>query len=133
MFDYFYGAQSEQFAFYRIPKVLFTNDRFKYLSAEAKTLYGILLDRVPLSAKNGWIDEQGRVKQAEWTRRVKDLENRYREEENSVIHSMVHAANLTPEQLAQIIELAAKGTVGVYPEQADEPENYSKEDMENEY
>ena len=61
MFDYFYGAQSEQFAFYRVPKVLFTNDRFKYLSAEAKTLYGILLDRVPLSAKNGWIDEQNRV------------------------------------------------------------------------
>ena len=61
MFDYFYGAQAEQFAFYRVPKVLFTNDRFKYLSAEAKTLYGILLDRVPLSAKNGWIDEQGRV------------------------------------------------------------------------
>ena len=61
MFDYFYGAQSEQFAFYRVPKVLFTNDRFKYLSAEAKTLYGILLDRVPLSAKNGWIDEQGRM------------------------------------------------------------------------
>ena len=50
-----------------------------------------------------------------------------------MIHSMVHAANLTPEQLAQIIELAAKGTVGVYPEQADESENYSKEDMENEY
>ena len=61
MFDYFYGAQAEQFAFYRVPKVLFTNERFKYLSAEAKTLYGILLDRVPLSAKNGWIDEQGRV------------------------------------------------------------------------
>ena len=61
MFDYFYGPQAEQFAFYRVPKVLFTNDRFKYLSAEAKTLYGILLDRVPLSAKNGWIDEQGRV------------------------------------------------------------------------
>ena len=72
--------------------------------------------------------KRARVKQAEWTRRVKDLENRYREEENSVIHSMVHTANLTPEQLAQIIELAAKGTVGVYPEQADEPENYSKED-----
>lgn len=53
MFDYFYGAQAEQFAFYRVPKVLFTNERFKYLSAEAKTLYGILLDRVPLSAKNG--------------------------------------------------------------------------------
>ena len=61
MFDYFYGAQSEQFAFYRIPKVLFTNNRFRVLSAEAKTLYGILLDRVSLSVKNGWIDQQGRV------------------------------------------------------------------------
>ena len=61
MFDYFYGIQSEQFAFYRIPKVLFTDDRFRVLSAEAKNLYGILLDRVTLSAKNGWIDQQGRV------------------------------------------------------------------------
>lgn len=61
MFDYFYGAQAEQFAFYRVPKVLFTNERFKCLSAESKTLYGILLDRVPLSVKNGWIDEEGRV------------------------------------------------------------------------
>ncbi len=61
MFDYFYGAQAEQFAFYRIPKVLFTNDRFRVLSAEAKTLYGILLDRVSLSVKNGWIDQQGQV------------------------------------------------------------------------
>lgn len=61
MFDYFYGIQAEQFAFYRIPKVLFTDDRFRVLSAEAKTLYGILLDRVPLSAKNGWFDQQGRV------------------------------------------------------------------------
>ena len=77
--------------------------------------------------------KRARIKQAEWNQRVKDLENRYREEENSVNHSMVHAANLTPEQLAQIIELAAKGAVGVYPEQADVPENYSKEDMENEY
>lgn len=61
MFDYFYGAQAEQFAFYRIPKVLFTDDRFRVLSAEAKTLYGILLDRVSLSVKNGWVDSQGRV------------------------------------------------------------------------
>lgn len=61
MFDYFYGAQSDQFTFYRVPKVLFTNDRFKCLSAEAKTLYGILLDRVALSAVNGWIDDRKRV------------------------------------------------------------------------
>ena len=50
-----------------------------------------------------------------------------------MIHSMVHAANLTPEQLAQIIELAAKGTVGVYPEQVDVPEINNEEDRENEY
>ena len=61
--------------------------------------------------------KRAREKQAEWNQRVKDLENRYREEENGVIHSMVHAANLTPEQLAQIISLAAQGTVGVYPQQ----------------
>lgn len=59
--DYFYGAQADQFAFYRIPKVLFTNERFKSISAEAKILYGILLDRMSLSRKNGWLDEQGRV------------------------------------------------------------------------
>lgn len=75
--------------------------------------------------------KRARIKQAEWNQRVKDLENRYREEENSVIHSMVHAANLTPEQLAQIIELAAKGAVGVYPEQVDVPEINHEEDREN--
>ena len=43
MYDYFYGAESEQFSFYRIPKVLFTEERFKAISAEAKVLYGLLL------------------------------------------------------------------------------------------
>lgn len=61
MYDYFYGAESEQFSFYRIPKVLFTDERFKGISAEAKVLYGLLLDRMSLSAKNGWLDKDGRV------------------------------------------------------------------------
>ena len=43
-FDFYYGLQSQTFSFYRIPKLLFTNPRFSSLSAEAKTLYGILLD-----------------------------------------------------------------------------------------
>lgn len=60
-FDYFYGQQSEQFSFYRIPKMLFTDDRFWNVSTDAKLLYGILLDRMNLSAKNGWLDENGRV------------------------------------------------------------------------
>ena len=61
MFDYFYGAQSEQFSFIRIPTVLFSNDRFRNISTEAKVLYGMLLKRMDLSAKNGWYDSEGRV------------------------------------------------------------------------
>ena len=61
MFDYFYGAQAEQFSFYRVPKVLFTKEQFKQLSAEAKILYGIMLDKLNLSVKNKWGDEKGRV------------------------------------------------------------------------
>ena len=61
MYDYFYGAEAEQFFFYRIPKVLFTEERFRSVSAEAKVLYGLLLDRMSLSCKNGWLDRAGRV------------------------------------------------------------------------
>ncbi|MDD5908836.1 MAG: DUF6017 domain-containing protein [Clostridiales bacterium] len=61
MYDYFYGAEADQFSFYRIPKVLFTEERFKSISAEAKVLYGLLLDRMSLSARNGWLDDEGRV------------------------------------------------------------------------
>lgn len=61
MFDYFYGAQAEQFSFYRVPKALFTKEQFKQLSAEAKILYGIMLDKLNLSVKNKWGDEKGRV------------------------------------------------------------------------
>ena len=60
-FDYFHGYESEQFAFYRIPKVLFTDDYFKDLSSDAKVLYGLMLDRMSLSIKNNWIDEEDRV------------------------------------------------------------------------
>ena len=61
MYDYFYGAESEQFSFYRIPEVLLTEERFRNISAEAKVLYGLLLDRMRLSAKNGWQDKENRV------------------------------------------------------------------------
>lgn len=60
-FDYFHGCESEQFTFYRIPKVLFTNDYFKGLSSDAKVLYGLMLDRMALSVKNHWIDDKDRV------------------------------------------------------------------------
>ena len=60
-FDYFYGGESEQFTFYRIPRRLILDDCFKRMSTDAKLLYGLMLDRMSLSAKNGWYDEQGRV------------------------------------------------------------------------
>ena len=60
-FRYYYKNQAEQFNFYKIPKVLFTDARFKGLSAEAKILYGLMLDRMSLSKKNGWVDNQDRI------------------------------------------------------------------------
>ena len=61
VFDYFYGMQADAYTFYRIPKALFSDPYFKKLSCEAKVLYGLLLDRMSLSVKNKWFDEQGRV------------------------------------------------------------------------
>lgn len=60
-FDFFYGGESEQFSYYRIPRLLITGAAFKGLSTDAKLLYGLLLDRMGLSARNGWYDELGRV------------------------------------------------------------------------
>ena len=60
-YEYFYGAQAEQFSFYRIPKALFTEPNFRELSTDAKVLYGILLDRMSLSLKNQWLDAQNMV------------------------------------------------------------------------
>ena len=56
-FNYYYGKEAEQFSFFRIPKLLFTDSTFSKLSSDAKVLYGILLDRMNLSMKNGWLDE----------------------------------------------------------------------------
>ena len=61
MFDYFYGQSGEMFSYFRVPQILFRDIRFKDLSTDAKTLYGILLDRMSLSVKNGWLDGQGLV------------------------------------------------------------------------
>ena len=59
--DYFYGQVGELFSFFRIPKALFQEQQFQDLSIDAKTLYGILLDRMSLSVKNEWFDKKGRV------------------------------------------------------------------------
>ena len=61
MLDYIYSEQASQYAYYRIPKILFTDDRYRDTSTDAKVLYGLLLDRVSLSIKNKWVDDQNRV------------------------------------------------------------------------
>ena len=60
-FDYYYGIEAEQFSFYRVPRLLIKDTRFKELSSDAKLLYGLMLDRLALSIKNGWLDEENRV------------------------------------------------------------------------
>lgn len=59
--DYFYGKQAGESSFYQIPKELFTDPRLKNLSFEAKFLYSYLVDQMSQSAKNNWIDEEGRA------------------------------------------------------------------------
>lgn len=60
-FDYYYGAEAEQFSFYRVPRLLIKDERFKGLSSDAKLLYGLMLDRMSLSMKNGWFDDENRA------------------------------------------------------------------------
>lgn len=55
--------------------------------------------------------EKARKKRTEWEAKVKDLERRYREEENAEIHDMVHAANLNPEQLSELLRMFAADMV----------------------
>ncbi len=59
---YFKISDAKSFAFYKVPKALF-EEKYKSVSTDAKMLYGLLLDRMYLSVKNGWIDKQGRVYQ----------------------------------------------------------------------
>ena len=59
--DYYYGIEAEQFSFYRVPRLLIKDERFRGLSSDAKLLYGLMLDRMSLSMKNKWIDAQNRA------------------------------------------------------------------------
>ena len=60
-FDYYYGNQAEQFSFIKIPRMLLLDPTFAPLSIQSKLLYGVLLDRMGLSMRNGWFDEENRV------------------------------------------------------------------------
>lgn len=85
-------------------------------------LLGAKLDRIGADL------EKARRKRAEWDAKVKDLERRYREEENSEIHELVHAANLNPDQLSELLRMFAADMVP-------KPENINsmnEEEMQNE-
>ena len=60
-FDYYYGIEAEQFSFFRVPRILIKDKRFKKLSNDAKLLYGLMIDRMALSMKNEWLDEKNRA------------------------------------------------------------------------
>ena len=59
--DYFHARDSAQISYYRIPKLLFIHPYYHRISTDAKVLYGLLLDRMQLSLKNRWYNEDGRV------------------------------------------------------------------------
>ena len=59
--EYYYGDESEQYTFYRIPKTLIFDPKYRYLSTDAKLLYGLMLDRMGLSKRNNWVDKMNRV------------------------------------------------------------------------
>ncbi len=60
-FEYFHVGDEYEFSFYRLPKELIRDPTWQDISMEAKVLYGCMLDRHELSAKNGWHDEKGRI------------------------------------------------------------------------
>ena len=74
--------------------------------------------------------EKARKKRDDWDTRVKDLEKKYKEAENTCIHDMVHAANLTPEQLAELIRRAAFSVPGFSGGRKTDEEDNDKEDSE---
>lgn len=68
-FDYYYGIEADQFSFYRVPRLLIKDERFKGLSSDAKLLYGLMLDRMSLSMKmDGWTRKTGRISSIWWMR-----------------------------------------------------------------
>ena len=59
--NYFWGQDVEMSQFYRVPKALYTGEYFRGISFESKAIYGMMIDRVSLSIKNGWLDEDGKT------------------------------------------------------------------------
>ena len=76
--------------------------------------------------------EKARKKRDDWAAKVKDLERKYNEAEKVFVYGIFQTANLTPEQLAELIR--SKGILpqipGGYATENDDSETYEKEDPE---
>ena len=59
MNTYISEQNTSEFTFYRVPKALIDDARYRGISNDAKLLYALLLDRLSLSLRSGWQDEQG--------------------------------------------------------------------------
>ena len=59
--SYFHSRETMDFSFFRIPRALVKDERFRDLSTDAKLLYGLMLDRMGLSLQNDWQDAEGRL------------------------------------------------------------------------
>ena len=87
--DYYYGIEAEQFSFYRVPRLLIKDERYRGLSSDAKLLYGLMLDRMSLSMKNGWLDakEYAPAARKAWMAMVKYID------ENNNVKSVCEGTN----------------------------------------
>ncbi|HDA6844789.1 TPA: replication initiator protein A [Staphylococcus aureus] len=59
--QYFTVQENYKERFYQIPKVFFTSENYKNLTNDMKIAYAILRDRLNLSIKNSWVDEDGNI------------------------------------------------------------------------
>lgn len=61
-FNFYKVNETLNHKYYQIPQELFINPLYKNtLNSDSKLLYGFLLDRLSLSIKNNWHDENGNV------------------------------------------------------------------------
>lgn len=80
--DNFYKANEEiTLRFYQMPKVLFSNPKYRGLSLGAKAMYSVLRDRLDLSIKNNWVDKEGNIYLIFKTEPAKD-DNRHIDEKD---------------------------------------------------
>ncbi|MCR5777576.1 MAG: replication initiator protein A [Lachnospiraceae bacterium] len=59
--EYFIGTEADDNAFVKLPKIIFKDKNFKGLGSAGRLLYSLMLDRMQLSYKNNWLDDDGKV------------------------------------------------------------------------